>query len=245
MNCKNCGHIVNNNFCGNCGQSSDVDRINFANFINEVSQSLFQINKGFFYTFKELTLRPANSITEFLDGKRKSHFKPIAYLLTSSTVYFFATQITDQNTLIGDLVDGWMIGATEQNSDIEIPKIASWFLSNYAYTTLLLLPIFSLASYISFYKFHKTYLEHVVINSYITGHQAFLYTLFAITGTIIDSNIMEVFSAILAISFTFWVYWHFFSAGNRTINLVRSTLTYLLYLIFSTLLLGFLMINEL
>jgi hypothetical protein len=138
-----------------------------------------------------------------------------------------------------------MIGATEQNSDIEIPKIASWFLSNYAYTTLLLLPIFSLASYISFYKFHKTYLEHVVINSYITGHQAFLYTLFAFTGTIIDSNIMEVFSAILAISFTFWVYWHFFSAGNRTINLVRSTLTYLLYLIFSTLLLGFLMINEL
>lgn len=213
--------------------------------MHEVSHSLFQINKGFFFTFKELTVRPGNSLREFLAGKRKSHFKPIAYLLTLSTIYLFTTQVTNQNTLIDDLVAGWMNGATERNSNIEIPKIASWFLTNYAYTTLLLLPIFSLASYISFHTFQKTYLEHVVINSYITGHQAFVYTLFALSETVINSQIMETFAAAVAVSFTYWVYWHFFSEGNRTMNLVRSTMTYLIYLISSTVLLGLLMINEL
>jgi len=245
MNCKNCGQTVNDKFCSKCGQRSDVSRINFTNFIDEVSQSFFKINKGFFYTLKELTVRPGNTLKEYLDGKRKSHFKPIAYLLALSTVYFFITKATDQNTLIGDLVAGWMDGASELNSNVEVPKIASWFLANYAYTALLLLPIFSLASYIAFLKFHKTYLEHVVLNAYITGHQAIFYSLFAVIKTVTVNPVFDMLPALVAVSYTFWVFWQFFSQGNRTMNILRSLMTYTLYLILSTMLLGILMINEL
>jgi hypothetical protein len=244
MNCKNCGHIVDSKFCGNCGQSSAVGRIDFANFVHEVSLSLFQVDRGFFYTLKELTIRPGDSLKEFLDGKRKSHFKPIAYLLTLSAIYFFTTQLTSQNTLIDDLVEGWMRGASEQNPNVVVPRIASWFLWNYAYTTLLLLPIFSLASYLSFSRFHKTYLEHIVVNSYITGQQAIIYTLFTVSRTVIDSQLLEMFPVIFSVSYTYWVYWRFFSEGTRSINILRSTMTYLLYMLLSTGLLVFLMINE-
>ncbi|MEZ4777168.1 MAG: DUF3667 domain-containing protein [Bacteroidia bacterium] len=245
MNCRNCGHTVNDQFCSKCGQKSNVSRINFTNFIDEVSQSLLQIDKGFFYTLKELSVRPGNTLKEYLDGKRISHFKPIAYLLTLSTVYFFITKVTDQNTLIGDLVQGWMNGASELHSNVEIPNIASWFLANYAYTALLLLPIFSLASYIAFLTFQKTYLEHVVLNAYITGHQALLYSFFAVIGTVTGSPIFEMLPAFVAVSYTFWVFWQFFSPGNRAMNILRSLMTYSLYLILSTMLLGFLMINKL
>lgn len=245
MNCKNCGHTVEDKFCGKCGQSSDLSRINFTSFIHEVSQSLFQINKGFFYTLKELTLKPGNTLKEYLDGKRKNHFKPITYLITLSTVYFFITKMTDQNTLTGDLVAGWMNGASELNSNVEIPKIASWFLTHYAYTTLLLLPIFSLASYIAFFKFNKTYLEHVVLNSYITGHQAIFYSLFVVIGSDTVNPVFEMLPAIVAVSYTFWVFWQFFSQGNRAMNILRSLLVYILYIILSIMLLGLLMINEL
>lgn len=246
MNCKNCGHSIDGKFCGNCGQSSNIGRINFPNFINEVSESVFQINKGFFYTLRELFVRPGNSLKEFLNGKRKNHFKPIAYVLTLSTVYFLISQATNQNTWMDEAISGWINGVNMDSSGSEIPKIAIWFSKNYAYSTLLLLPVFSMASYLSFFKFGKNYLEHIVVNSYTTGQQAIFYSLFAIGETVVESKVIEVFPLLVAISYTFWVFWQFFSEGNRTMNILRSIMTYVLYLIFSIgLLVGLVGINAL
>ena len=229
------------NFCSHCGQKSSIGRITVANFLQEVSESVFQINRGFFYTLRELFVQPGNSIHEFLQGKRKKHFKPIAYLIVLSTVYFLIAQITDQNTWLGDIITGWMRGATEQDANADLPEIASWFLINYAYATLLLLPVFSLASYLSFFPFGKTYLEHIVINSYITGQQAIFYTLFILGNTVIDSEVMEALPVFIAFFYNVWVYWQLFPQGNRAGNILRSILTYILYLIFSVVFLGILM----
>lgn len=238
MNCKNCGRPVEGNFCSHCGQKTTVSRIDFPNFLNEITESFFQINKGFFYTLRELFVRPGDSLNEFLNGKRKSHFKPIAYLLTLSTVYYLIAQITDKNTLIADIISGWMNGVTGEHSKTELPEIVAWFLNNYAYSTLLLLPVFSFASYMSFLKFGKTYLEHVVVNSYITGHQTIFYSVFLIGGTVIDSNVMEILPLSIAVSYTFWVFWQFFAEGNRAMNILRSIMTYMLYIILGSVLLG-------
>lgn len=237
MKCKNCGHIVDGKFCSHCGQNSAVRSINFSNFIQEVSESVFQVDRGFFYTLIALWVRPGKSLHEYLDGKRKNYFKPIAYLLTLSTVYFLISQMTNQNTWIDDLITGWMSGAAEQNSAVEIPKMAQWFAKNFAYSTLLLLPVFSLASYWSFSKFGNNYLEHVVVNSYITGQQAIIYSFFAIVGAFIESEIIELFPLLLAVLYTFFVYWQFFPNENRAKHILRSILTYTLYLIFSAVLL--------
>ncbi|MFN7118547.1 MAG: DUF3667 domain-containing protein [Saprospiraceae bacterium] len=246
MNCRNCGHKVDGKFCSNCGQNSKVDNINLTTVLNELSEGVFQINKGFFYTLRELFARPGKSLKEFLNGKRKDHFKPIAYVLTLSTLYFLITQVTHQNTWIDDAITGWMNGVTEQNAGAGIPKIATWFAKNYAYTTLMLLPLFSLASYLSFLKFGKNYLEHFVINSYITGQQALLYALFAIGETFIKSDAVEVLALVVVTLYTCWVFWQFFSEGNRMMNILRSILTYILYLIFSLgVLLALMGINEL
>jgi len=237
MTCRNCGHTVKGNFCSQCGQNSKVDRINFSSFAKDISDSIFQINRGFFYTLTELFVRPGASLKDFLHGKRKSHFKPITYVLTLSTVYFLITQFTNQNTWIDDALTGWMNGATGQSSGIEIPQIAIWFSENYAYSTLLLLPVFSLASYLSFFKFGRNYLEHVVVNSYVTGHQAIFYSIFAIGRMYINSDFMENIPLLVAISYTFWVFWQFFSEGNRIVNILRSIFTYFLYLLFCLVLL--------
>lgn len=233
MDCRNCGHSVDGKFCSYCGQNSKVDRIDFRNLLNEISESIFQINKGFFYTLKELFIRPGSSLNEFLDGKRKNHFKPIAYVLTLSTVYFLISQVTNQNTWIEDLISGWTDRATAGKSGNEIPKILTWFVKNYAYSTLLLLPVFSIASYLSFLKFGKNYLEHIVVNSYVTGQQTIFYSLFAIIGTVFKSKVLEALPFFVSFSYILWVFWQLFSEGNRTMNILRSIMTYILYFIFS------------
>ena len=235
MNCKNCGHSIVGKFCHYCGQNSKIGRIDLPNFLNEVTEGVFQINKGFFYTIRELFVRPGNSLREFLNGKRKSHFKPIAYVLTLSTLYFLIIQIANQNTWVDDLILGLVEAAkvSGANREIELPTILIWFSKNYAYSSLLLLPLFSLASYLVFLKSGSNFLEHIVINSYITGQQAIFYSLFAIVGSIFESDIVEVFALLVAMSYTCWVYWQFFSKGNRTLNILRSIGTYILFIVLS------------
>ncbi len=233
MICKNCGHRVDGNFCSRCGQNTKVERINFPNFLSEVSESIFQINKGFFYTLKELFVRPGNSIKEFLNGKRKNHFKPIAYVLTLSTFYFLITQVIHQNTWIDDLVSGWMEGTSIGAAEAEVPAVLIWFSKNYAYSALLLLPVFSLASYLSFLKFGKNYLEHMVVNSYVTGQLAIFYALFAIGRTVFESEILEMIPVLVAIGYTCWVFWQLFSEGSSMTKILRLIMTYVLYLVFS------------
>jgi len=238
MICKNCKNKVEGKFCSNCGQSSKVRRIDLSNFVSEVSESVFQINKGFFYTLRELSVRPGGTIDDYLIGKRKNHFKPIAYVLALSTVYFLLTKITGQSTWVDDVVTGWVNGANGQKTDFDLPKATKWFAKNYAYATLILLPVFSLASYLAFFKSDKNYLEHIVANSYITGHQAIIYAVFATAGFFIESEIFEFLPVVVACSYTLWVYNALFGKGRLIGNLLRTVLTYLLYLIFSTVLLG-------
>lgn len=231
MNCKNCGQIVKGNYCSHCGQKSSVSRITRSSFLNELSESTFQINRGFFYTLKELFIRPGKSIQEYLDGKRKKHFKPIAYLLTFSTIYLIISQISSQNTWTDDLVTGFSLGGSGKE---EMPTILVWIAKNYTYTTLILLPVFSFASFLCFKRLGRNYFEHSVINSYITGQQAIFYTLFALLKKYIESEVLEVVPIIIATSYTFWVYSQLSDKERRIKVLLRSSLTYLLYLILST-----------
>lgn len=236
VNCKNCGLSVNRNFCSHCGQKSSVSRIDLSTVLQEISESVFQMNRGFFFTMRELSLRPGKALNEFVNGMRKNHFKPIAYLLILSTVYFLITEITDQNTFFYEIVDGWMKGITLKDS-IEYSRVSEWIMSNYAYTTLFLLPVFSLASYISFRKSNKNYLEHLVINSYITGQQALLYSVFALARNFIEWDGLEIIPLFLAVFYVFWVYWALFSKGSRKANIRKTFFTYFLYFTFVTVLL--------
>lgn len=233
MDCKNCGEIVEGNYCSHCGQNSNVGKITISNLLDDLTNNVFQVNRGFFFTVKELFARPGSSIKAYLNGKRKKYIKPITYLLTLSTAYFLISQITGQNTWMDDLISGFSNGAYDSGEGTEVPPILTWFSKNFAYTTLLLLPVFSFASYLSFLGLGRNYLEHFIINSYTTGQQAIFYSLSALIMTSTGSGIIESLPLLIAVSYTFWVFWQFFTEGNRLSNILRSMLTYILYLIFS------------
>jgi hypothetical protein len=179
MNCKNCGQSVDGNFCTSCGQSTKVNRINLPNFLSLLSNDVFQINKGLFYTLKELSVRPGHSIRDYLLGKRKKYFPPIAY------------------------------------------------------TILMLLPVYSLASYLAFLRSGFNYLEHFILNAYVVGQLAIFHSTSSLLGLVARNNDFWVLITVgISIAYTFWVFWQFFSEKSRVGVLLRSILTYLLNLIF-------------
>ena len=85
--CLNCDVQLTGNFCSNCGQSAKVHKINFHFLIHDIQHGLLHLEKGFFYTTKELFTRPGHSIREFLAGKRVNHFKPISFAIILAGVY--------------------------------------------------------------------------------------------------------------------------------------------------------------
>ncbi len=229
--CKNCGESTNGNYCSNCGQKTATSRLNADYLLDELTNSLFQLQHGFFYTLKELFLNPAKSITEFLNGKRKKYFKPLSYLLILSTFYYLVTLTLDANTWIDDFLTGFNEGIKENNDTT--PAILTWFSKHYAYTVLLLLPIFSLASYLSFYKFKKNYVEHIFINSYVTAQQSIIYSFFALLGLVVKHESVEIAPFLVSVSYNFYVYYKLFVHKIKILNLLRSLLTYLIYLLLS------------
>ena len=68
--CKNCDQHFEGHYCNNCGQSASVKRINVFNVGSIFLHGFFHIDKGFFYTIKELSIHPGKMLREYVAGKR-------------------------------------------------------------------------------------------------------------------------------------------------------------------------------
>ena len=148
MICKNCEQNFYGNYCNNCGQKSNVRKIDFKYLVNEIPDSIFQINRGFLFTLKELFINPGHSIRAFLEGKRKNHFKPLAFIIFTSTLYVVAHYFIGNQTFIDDAISGYKTGGQVASNDV-----MNWIAKNQTYVILILVPIYSLASYLALSSF--------------------------------------------------------------------------------------------
>jgi len=176
--CKNCNNNFKGNFCNSCGQDSHTHKINFHYVIHEIQHSIFHVDGGIFYTIKELFKRPGNSIREYINGKRVKHFKPITYVIILSIIYSFLEHKINKNPFIEDGLRGILEGIKKGRdfSDRDF-KIFEWLIHNYSYSALLLIPIFSLASFLSFKKSNFNYFEHLVLNTFLFGQITLIFIL--------------------------------------------------------------------
>ncbi|MEO6149084.1 MAG: DUF3667 domain-containing protein, partial [Mucilaginibacter sp.] len=159
--CKNCNRKVEQKFCSNCGQSTDTHPINFHYLAYDIQQTLLPVDRGFFYTVKELFTRPGHTIREFIEGKRINHFKPFALVLLLAGIYGFLYHYFNIN-------DVPRMGG---QPDIEqtMAKTNEWLANNYSLAMVMLIPFFAFGSYIVFRKSGYNYVQNVVINLFLTA----------------------------------------------------------------------------
>jgi hypothetical protein len=79
--CKNCGHQYEGHYCNICRQPADTNRITWKEIIGHFLSVVFDVDKGFFHTVKEMLLRPGKTIHEYLQGKRIVHFNPLMFVI--------------------------------------------------------------------------------------------------------------------------------------------------------------------
>ncbi|NRB84467.1 MAG: DUF3667 domain-containing protein [Winogradskyella sp.] len=215
MKCKNCGSAVYDKFCPHCGQRTSVSSISFKTLKDEFQNNIFQINRGFVFTIKELTLRPGHAIRDFINGKRKPFYKPLSFLLVTTTVYIFISYLLDVDSFLTNFLNDFKEGfdnAKTESREFELSNtgIIDWLKTNQTYLVFAFVPIFSLASFIVFFKAKYNYYEHLVLQLYITGQQFIIITVFT-CAFFFNSEILIISTLFGCVLYSLYTYWQFFN----------------------------------
>jgi len=228
--CQNCNENISGNFCANCGQKTNVQRYSFKQFIkHDLIHGIWHLDRGLFFTIKELFTRPGHSIRDYINGKRVGHFSFVTLLLIILGVSHFVGEYS--TVKLSDLmpIDSKKTMNVVEEFSNNHPKI----------TLLLAIPLFSVFSFFWFRRSKLNLTEHFVLNSYKTVAELIIGLLFTVI-TVIYTNqkgLMTIYSIVLIVSlvYTFWYYKQFFSAyGYAKISLIlRSIGTVSSYLFFS------------
>ena len=71
--CGNCGRAMDvsgQKFCPDCGQPTPAHRIDWHFLGHELEHSVLHMDRGIFYTLKNLMIRPGHMIRDYLAGRR-------------------------------------------------------------------------------------------------------------------------------------------------------------------------------
>lgn len=172
--CQNCNSELNGNFCSQCGQSSKTHRINFHFLWHDMQHGLLHIDKGIAYTIKELFTRPGHSIRDFLDGKRVQHFKPTSLVLLLAGIYGLLSHYFNINLLTNNIE---IKGSGEDfiKAKASLDQMSEWMAQHYSILALIQIPIFSIGTFLCFKKFKYNFVEHLVINTFISGQKLLIH----------------------------------------------------------------------
>ncbi len=211
--CKNCGNVISENFCANCGQKK-YKRIDGKYLKDEIQYTLLHTNKGFFYTVKNLIKNPGKTTKNYLDGNRVKHYKPIllAFVLSGITTF-----ISYKVLNMGEVMEAFFKEFYQQKGQNFTYGSINTILANYiSFLMMLMIPMAAVLSYLVFRKQGHNYYEHVVIN-------AFMYSFWALFTALILYPILYfvssptwfvyivLFSMPLFIPFIVWFYKELYS----------------------------------
>lgn len=168
MTCSNCKTRFDGNFCPNCGQASDEGKINFGYFKEEISQSFFHTDKGFFYTLKMLFTKPGTMLQDYFEGRRVGYIKPIEYvtvMTTISTLFVKGITLLKKNFL-------------ESRGKIFSDEVSTNFFANdFSIFIFIMIPLASLVTWLFFRRKEFSYWEHFLANTYIGAQLTIIWFL--------------------------------------------------------------------
>jgi len=161
MICISCKKEHNVNFCPSCGEKSDIKKITFMSIIENAISTITNMDKGFLYNLKSLTINPKEISIEYIQGKRRGILNPISFLILSVTLYLF----------IENFLKIPEIKTQRELPEFYIGKVA-YAVGRYVHVYFKYFWIFSIfplafSTKLIFRKYNL--IEHLAINSFILG----------------------------------------------------------------------------
>lgn len=178
-----------------------MGQITFKETFHDFAYSMFSVDAPLVNTLKLLVVNPGKLFHEFLSGKRKHYYKPVAFFILTTVMYLLIRSLLDYNPFqdtsiinVGDsseYVDGRKLTLARNFMLLNIDKLLFVF-------------IFVLALYLKLFFFKKYSLaEYVAIAFYLIG----VYTIFATLNMFyIHYTASEMHAGALLLMFIYFTY---------------------------------------
>ena len=238
--CKNCQHPFEGNFCSNCGQKTNTKRLDFEFVKDELKYTFFHINKGLLYTAKQLFIRPAATIVEFIDGKRIQHYKPILLVFVLAGIEGLLSHYLNLEKVLKNLSN------KEAKYSAINTQIFDWISNHTTFLELATVPLISLCSWLAFKKWGYNYVENIIINCFAAAQRLIIgIVFFPITFSLSSTKYFMLtngFLTLITYGFTIYVYSKIYNKqvlGNVILRIVLFVFLLLMAFIIITTLIGF------
>ncbi|MBT8219481.1 MAG: DUF3667 domain-containing protein [Bacteroidia bacterium] len=215
--CANCGNQLYGFICHECGQKQVSERWSTPILVQQFIHQITNIERGFVFTIKELFKSPGRLIHNYWKGITVIYYNPFRYLLIWTAINLLITfwlGIDDmlQASMEPDFIEE-QLGAEKMESADQ--QFDSWM----NILVLLLIPIISVVTKWMFKNAKKNYAEHLILNSYIFGHQALITSI----TQFIFYFLPGLFSIYIVFNFAIgWIYnsYIFYNTFNEKIGTV-------------------------
>jgi hypothetical protein len=158
--CLNCGAVVDGNFCGNCGQTVDVQRLTLTVFLKKLVRKALDVDSPYVRTLIGMVRRPGRLISAYVSGQRKPYANPLKFLILTIT---FTTLVRWGTAEVGL----WSLNPVQ---DPEGAAIENHRLIAYPFVQFLLAGILTLL----FYRSRRNFAENIAFSLFVGG-TAFVY----------------------------------------------------------------------
>lgn len=222
--CLNCSTPLTGNFCVECGQPASTHRFTLRHImLHDMIHGLVHLNKGFFFSVKELFTRPGTSTREYVEGKRVNHLNYLSLLVIIILGYSLVEHATPFH--YADLSD----------TDKEVMNSMELLLKDHPKILFIgVIPFYALFSFLFFRKAKQNYAEHFVLNTFKASANLVLNIIFLAIVSFVKSaavvgGINQALSLIVLGYATFF-YYQYFSVfyQNKILLVLRSFLCSLL-----------------
>jgi hypothetical protein len=150
--CKACGESGSGFYCARCGQAYDQKRISLSGLLRDLLHFITNMEKGFGYTVRELIVSPGTMQRSFLEGNRLRYQKPLSMFFISASV--------------AAAVRYWILRASVAGQHAEIASEAYFNQHYLVLTYAVLVPAYTLFTWIAFHRSGYHYAELGVVMLY-------------------------------------------------------------------------------
>lgn len=219
MNCKTCNIELTSKYCPNCGQSSQLKRIDGHYIIHEIEHVL-HFERGILYTIRELIANPGQNVRNYLSENRSRLVKPIIFIIVTSLVYSTCSNFFH-------LEDGYIkyLGSNKSTTS----AIFEWIQGHYGYANIIMGIFIALWTKLFFRKHKLNIFEILILLCFVIGMGMLIYSVFAIIQGLTHFRVMQI-AGFVGFVYTTWAIGQFYEKG-KAINYVKAFFAYILGMI--------------
>ena len=172
--CLNCGATLHGPYCHQCRQKANLPRLTTRSLIRSLFATITNVDTGFWFTVKELFVRPATVLKDYVKGKTINYYHPIRYFL----IWIGLVALINLGTGLYDLqttdFNQYMIEEGDTEAWARQKKIQDFTKKFMNFIPLFLIPFYGWISYLLFRKREYNYAEHLTFVTYIIAQNAII-----------------------------------------------------------------------